>query len=94
MLFLIGMMHYLNRKIGTRIGTSVDKIKPVENERIAVSLLVFLEMMGSVVSIAVAPAGAIASIKPTRVAMIGMIAMANTSRMTLVKNANTESSEE
>lgn len=92
--FLSKMHYYLNRNIGTRIGTSVDKIRPVENERMAVSLLVFLEMMGSVVSIAVAPAGAIASIKPTRVAMMGIIAIANTSRMTFVKNAKTESSDE
>ena len=85
---------HLNKNIGTRIGTSVDKIRPVENDRIAVSLLVFLEMIGNVVSIAVAPAGAIASINPIRVAMIGISAIANTSRMTFVKNAKTDNSEE
>lgn len=39
--FFISVDHYLNKNKGTRIGTSVDKIKPVENDKMAVSLLVF-----------------------------------------------------
>ena len=87
-------VRHLNKNSGTRIGTITDKIKPVEKDKIAVSLLVLLEMIGSVVSIAVAPAGAMASMKPTRLAIMGISAMAKTSRMTLVKKASTDNSEE
>lgn len=92
--FFISVDHYLNKNNGTRIGTSVDKIKPVENDKMAVSLLVFCEIIGRVVSMAVAPAGEMASMKPIRFAMMGIKAMAKTSLMTFVKNANTESSDE
>ena len=87
-------MVYKGINSGTRIGTKIDRIKPVENDNMAVSLLVLVDIIGNVVSIAVAPAGDMASTKPMRFAMMGIRAMAKISRTTFVKNASTESSDE
>ena len=91
---ILSTMVYKGINSGTNIGTKIDRIKPVENERMAVSLLVLADIIGNVVSIAVAPAGDMASMKPMHFAMMGIRAMAKISRTTLVRNANTESSDE
>ena len=57
----LSILHNYLKNSGTKMGTNVERINPVENDNTAVSEFVFLETIGSVVSIAVAPAGAIAS---------------------------------
>ena len=73
--------------IGTNIGTSVDSTTPVINDITAVFPSVAFDIIGSEVSIAVAPAGAIASSLPIYLAIYGMLIKAITSRQTLVIKA-------
>ena len=71
----------------------MERINPVVKDKMAVSEFVFFETMGKVVSMAVAPDGAIASANPMYLAIIGILIIAKISRMTFVKNESTESSE-
>ena len=76
---------------GTIIGTNNDKVTPVINETTAVFPSVALEMIGRVVSIAVAPAGAILSNFPIYLAIRGMVIIAMISLETFVIKARVPS---
>ena len=76
---------------GTKIGTNKDNVTPVINEITATFPSVAFEIIGSVVSIAVAPAGAILSNLPMYLAIRGIVIIAIISLDTFVINANVPS---
>jgi hypothetical protein len=75
------------KKKVTSIGTKVLRIAPLIKEITAISELVELEIKGRVVSMDVAPAGAIAVKKFSFVAKMGIVITAINSLKTFVKKA-------
>ena len=77
---------------GTKIGTANVQTAPVIKAINATSESVDFEIIGKLVSIAVAPAGAIASINPIFFATKGIVVIAISSLITFDIKANAESS--
>jgi hypothetical protein len=75
------------KKKVTSIGTKVLRIAPLIKDITAISELVALEIKGRVVSMEVAPAGAMAVKKFSLEAKMGMVITAINSLKTFVKNA-------
>lgn len=69
------------------MGTNALKIKPFVNATIAAELPAYLVMMGNVVSMLVAPPGAIASYLPIYLAMRGTVRMLINSLKTFARKA-------
>ena len=78
-------LNQLNKK-GTRKGIIVERVIPDMNARIAISEVVHLAIIGNVVSMAVAPAGAIVYRSLVYLANKGIIMRESNSLNTLDKN--------
>ena len=75
---------------GTSIGTIIDISNPLTKDTTAVSLFVFLVIIGRVVSIAVAPPKAIVSKNPMYFAVTGINIIAKNRKAYKPKNGNSQ----